>query len=137
MKSFLRYAWASPNTLLGLLLVVLAFLSRGRVRLVDGVLETAGGIPAFFLRWMPIGSDGAAAMTLGHVVVGRDEARLRVTRAHERVHVAQYERWGPFFLPAYGLSSLACLCTGKEAYRDNRFEREAYASDEARRKRMM
>lgn len=127
------YLWASPNTLLGLLLAALALLTRGRARAVDGVLEVSGGIVAFALRRLPVGSGGAAAMTLGHVVVGLDSDRLALTRFHERVHVAQYERWGPFFLPAYGLSSLWCLCRGRRPYRDNVFEREAYAREAAHR----
>ena len=48
-------------------------------------------------------------MTLGHVVLGRSAAALAETRAHERVHVTQCERWGPFFVPAYAASSLRRL----------------------------
>lgn len=132
MKRFLGYVWASPNTALGLLAALLMLATRGRAQVVDGVLEVHGGIVAWMLRRLPIGSGGAAAMTLGHVVVGLDADRLALTREHERVHVAQYERWGPFFLPAYGLSSLVCLARGEKPYRDNAFEREAYAVDEAR-----
>jgi hypothetical protein len=42
------------------------------------------------------------------------------------VHVRQYERWGPLFVPAYLLSSLVELLRGRRPYRDNWFEREAY-----------
>ena len=45
---------------------------------------------------------------------------------HEMVHVRQYERWGPFFIPAYLACSLGLWLAGKDAYRDNPFEREAY-----------
>jgi hypothetical protein len=65
-------------------------------------------------------------MTLGHVVWGVDPAALDRTRAHERIHVAQYERWGPLFLPAYALSSLMAWSRGQDPYRDNRFERQAF-----------
>jgi hypothetical protein len=41
------------------------------------------------------------AITLGHVVLATTESALKKTRSHERVHVRQYERWGPFFIPAY------------------------------------
>lgn len=68
---------------------------------------------------------GADAMTLGHVVIGRDACALEVTRAHERVHVQQYESWGPFFVPAYLLAGLCALLQGGHPYFDNRFEREA------------
>ena len=72
---------------------------------------------------------GAMAMTLGHTILGRTEAALDITREHELVHVRQYERWGPFFIPAYLLFSLVQWLRGKSAYRDNPFEVEAY--DEA------
>ena len=48
------------------------------------------------------------------------------TRNHEHVHVGQYMWWGPFFLPAYGLSSLICKWKGKNPYLENRFEKVAY-----------
>jgi hypothetical protein len=69
---------------------------------------------------------GASTMTFGHVVLGRDEHALAETRAHERVHVRQYERWGVLFLPAYLASSLWALLSGRHYYFDNAFEREAF-----------
>lgn len=65
-------------------------------------------------------------MTLGHIVIGRDQQCLDSTRSHERVHVRQCERWGPMFIPAYLFFSLRLLIRGGDAYRDNPFEREAY-----------
>jgi hypothetical protein len=67
------------------------------------------------------------ALTLGHVILGVSQARLEALRAHERVHVRQYELWGPFFLPAYALSSLWQAVRGRRAYRDNFFEMQACA----------
>ena len=64
-------------------------------------------------------------MTLGHVVLGRDQASLDRSRAHERVHVRQAERWGPLFLPAYLAASVWSLLRGRHYYQDNCFEREA------------
>ena len=61
------------------------------------------------------------------MVFGIDQSALDRTREHERVHVRQYERWGPLFLPAYGLASLLAARRGQHAYYGNRFEREAYA----------
>jgi hypothetical protein len=63
-------------------------------------------------------------MTLGHVVLCVDDMDDH-TWAHELVHVRQYERLGPLFLPAYALASLYALCTGRSAYHDNRYERAA------------
>jgi hypothetical protein len=48
-------------------------------------------------------------------------------RTHELVHVRQYERWGPLFVPAYLASSAIIWLRGGDPYRDNPFEREAYA----------
>ena len=127
-KTILRYVWASPATALGLAAAVAGRLTGGQFDVVNGVLEAHGGVIEFFLDrivglWLP---GGAAAMTLGHVVIGRDQAALDGTRAHERVHVRQYERWGPLFLPAYAVSSAVAFVRRRDPYRDNRFEREAY-----------
>jgi hypothetical protein len=59
------------------------------------------------------------------VIVGVDRAELKRSRAHEQVHVRQYERWGILFFPLYLGSSLGQLLRGRRPYRDNRFEREA------------
>ena len=53
-------------------------------------------------------------------------------RAHELVHVRQYERWGPLFVPAYLAASAWMLVSGRDPYYDNHFERAAYRQDEAR-----
>jgi hypothetical protein len=123
----LRYLWASPNTALGLIGLVVALITGGRARLVAGVIEVEGGLVAWLLARIPFLRGGAAALTLGHVVLGRSKAFNEFLRAHERVHVAQYERWGPLFLPAYFASSLWVLARGGDPYRDNVFEREAFA----------
>jgi hypothetical protein len=116
--------WALPNTLLGLALAVGWVLGGAPVRRVDGVLELAlpaRGRPPRSSAWrLPF-----AAITLGHVVLAVNPAELSRWRAHERVHVAQYERWGPLFLPAYLASSLWQWLRGRDAYWDNRFEVEA------------
>jgi hypothetical protein len=126
--TFLRYLWAAPATLLGLLLAPFARLSGGGVRCVDGVVEVHGGLVRRLLSRLPvIGS--AAAMTLGHTVIGQDQACLDQSRAHERVHVRQYERWGPLLIPAYLLASLWVRMSGRHPYWDNPFEREAYRTD--------
>ncbi|WP_419190659.1 hypothetical protein [Saltatorellus ferox] len=126
MPRLLRYLWASPNTLIGLAFCGVARLTGGETALVDGVLETHGGWTRFALGRNPFMRHGIAAITFGHVVVGRDAFQLQRTRVHERVHVRQYETFGPFFLPAYGLSSAWCLCRRVDPYRQNIFEREAY-----------
>jgi len=116
--------WAAPNSLLGLLLGLVWWLAGASAQRVDGVLELVlpdarkSASPG---HWrLPF-----AAITLGHVVLAVDAREMRRWRAHERVHVAQYERWGPLFLPAYLASSLWQWFRGRRAYWDNRFEVEA------------
>ena len=123
----LAVAWASPTTLVGALALGLAVVTGGRVALVKGVLEAHGGWIRPLLARFPVGPGGVAALTLGHVVLGASPAALTATRTHERVHVAQCERWGPLFLPAYAMASLWALLRGRHPYRDNPFEREAFA----------
>lgn len=120
------YVWAAPASLLGLCCVPLAQISGGEARIVDGVLEVQGGLVARALQGGTPLVGGAQAMTLGHVVIAQNQSSLDRTRAHERVHVKQYERWGPFFIPAYLLSSALISLRGGDAYRDNPFEKEAY-----------
>ncbi|MDY7092812.1 MAG: hypothetical protein SX243_07560 [Acidobacteriota bacterium] len=122
----LCYLWASPNTLLGLLLALLALPGGGRIRWVEGAVEAHGPLLARAL-WLCTGlAGGAGAMTVGHVILGRTAHSLAYHRPHEHVHVRQYERWGPLFLPAYFGSSLLAYLRGQDPYRDNVFEREAY-----------
>lgn len=128
MRRAWQYAWASPNSAIGLTLAALALRPR-RLRLVDGVLEAHGPLLRWLLARMPLAPHGVAAMTLGHVVIGRDPRTLDATRSHERIHVAQYERWGALFLPAYVGSSLWALLRGGHPYFDNAFEREALRRD--------
>ena len=118
-KTLLRiaaYAWASPNTLLGVVLGLAVLPCGGRVRIVRGVVEFAAGIP---LRTR------FDAICFGHTIIGVSEAKLDAARDHEHVHVRQYEAWGPFFLLAYAASSAWQLLRGRSMYYDNYFEREA------------
>ncbi len=120
--------WASPGSLLGLCACALAALSGGGVSRVDHTLECHGGLCRWLLDRRPF---RARAMTLGHVIVGRDLPALIATRTHERVHVRQYERWGPLFIPAYLGWSCYLWLRRLDPYYDNPFEVEAYRSDES------
>jgi hypothetical protein len=122
-----RYLWASPNTLLGCVLAPLVYLCGGRIAVRAGVLEMHGGPLPWLLRTLTAVDGGADALTLGHVVIARDDRSLDLTRAHERRHVCQYETWGPAFIPAYAIASLWAVLSGCHAYYDNRFERQARA----------
>jgi hypothetical protein len=124
----LAYVWAAPATVLGLLLAVLS-LRGGRIAVRDGVLEAHGPLIRWALTHLAIVRGGVAAITFGHVVLGRDGEALEWSRAHERVHVAQYERWGPFFVPAYVAASVWAFVRGGDFYLDNVFERAARAKE--------
>jgi hypothetical protein len=122
----LAYAWAAPNSALGLILGIIAIPFGARLRLQDGIMEFSGGGLGRMISRLPP-PFAFAAITFGHVVLGVNRATLAAVRAHEQVHVRQYERWGPLFLPAYLLSSFFQLMRGRHPYLDNCFEREAYA----------
>jgi hypothetical protein len=120
-----RYIWTSPNSVLGLLFAPAVLAGGGGLRIVDGVLELHGRIISWLLRHCTVVPGGVSAITFGHVVLGRDSESLGQTRAHERVHVRQYETWGPAFIPAYLVASLWALVIGMDPYHGNVFEREA------------
>jgi hypothetical protein len=124
MPKFLAWLWASPWTAVGLGIGGIALATGGKVQRRSGVIEFHGKAVSAFLNYLPI---RPAAITLGHVVLGREAACLDACREHELVHVRQYERWGPLFIPAYLGCSAYIWWRGGDAYRDNPFEREAYA----------
>ena len=131
MLRLVFYLWALPGTLLGMLVAIVARGSGGSLQRVDGVLESAGGWPARVLRRGFPFSGAVAAITLGHVVVGLTLDDLAATRAHERAHVRQFERWGILLLLLYPLAGLLAWARGGDPYRDNLFEREARAAEPA------
>jgi len=126
----LRVVWAAPNSLLGVLAALPVPWFGGVVRAVGGVLEVAvfeGAVPAkSWWRRSPF-----VAITLGHVVLGLSAPELDRLRAHEHAHVRQYERLGPFFLPAYLLASVVAWWRGASPYHGNRYEIEACAAERA------
>jgi hypothetical protein len=117
----LAYFWSLPTTLIGLTLAMLLLATGAKARWVPPAVEVHGGVLGHLARRCRI-----SAMTLGHVILGASATELDRFRAHEHVHVGQCERWGPFFIPAYLLSSLWQLVKGRRLYRDNAFEKEAY-----------
>lgn len=125
------WVWAGPNTVLGVVAGVAMICLGGKMRCVRGAIEFSGGLAGRTAARLPP-RFRFTAMTLGHVILGLSEADLAAARDHEHVHVRQYEEWGPFFLPAYAASSVWQLLCGRRAYRDNFFEREAYALERPR-----
>jgi hypothetical protein len=125
----IKYLWAAPNSLLGLVLGLLAVLLGARARVHRGALEVGGGRVGHAVSRLPA-PYAFSAVTMGHVILGVNHAALSELRRHEHVHVRQYERWGPLFLPAYFASSLLAWVRGRDPYRENHFEREAFALSE-------
>jgi len=119
----LLWLWTAPWTSVGLLVGLVGLITGGGVQRCGRVVEFYGGAVAWLLGRLPIRPMG---LTLGHVILGLSPVALDVVRRHEMVHVAQYERWGPLFVPAYLGCSLVLWIQRKDAYRDNPFEREAF-----------
>ena len=118
----LTYIWASPTSFVGLCAGLLTIGTGGRAQRRRGALEFHGGFARWFLERTIV---SASAMTLGHVILGRDQRCLDVCREHEQAHVRQMERWGGAFIPAYVLASLIAWSRGRHYYRDNWFKHDA------------
>ena len=111
----LAYVWAAPTTSVGLAAGAITLASGGCVQIRSGALEFHGGFARWFLERRVV---GAAAMTLGHVILGRDRECLDACRDHEQAHVRQVERWGVAFLPAYVAASILAQARGQHYYLD-------------------
>ena len=116
----IRFIWALPVTLFGLLLVGVGLLTGGRVHQVDVVVEQDRGLVGWILFRL-----GHACITFGYVTLGVNPGFLDFYRDHERVHTRQYGRWGIFLWPAYLASSVWEFAHGRDPWRDNWFERQA------------
>jgi hypothetical protein len=103
--------WSAPGTIVGLVLA--PFFHRRSFR--RGVLLCEGAGWPRRLGWR------YRAITFGHVILCIDELDDR-TFEHELMHVRQYERWGPLFIPAYLAAAVVARARGGHPYRDNRFE---------------
>ena len=122
----LRALWALPCFVAGALVGMAIVALGGSARRVDHTIEVALAVeqphtPAWArqLRF--------SAITLGHVIVGQSHEALAALRAHERVHVRQYELFGPLFFVAYPGASVWALIRGRCPYRGNHFEKQAFA----------
>lgn len=124
MWRWVKVAWAAPCSIVGLLLGGWVVLLGGSAGRIEGTLEFAyrqsHAQCGRYSRKLPY-----RAITFGHVIVAVTEAELGRCRRHERVHVKQYERWGPFFFVAYAASSAWQLINRRRPYWDNYFEVQA------------
>lgn len=119
-----KMCWAAPCSAVGLLLASVPLMLGGSARLNAGALEVTYrdhiSDCSTLARRLPF-----RGIVFGHVILAVSAEELLRIGPHERVHVAQYERWGIVFFPAYALSSLWQLLRGRHPYRDNHFEVEA------------
>jgi hypothetical protein len=121
---FIKVIWAAPCSAIGLFLASMmlalggkAVLSRGAVEVTYRQSRASCGKLASGLRFRGI--------VFGHVILAVTAEELESIGPHERVHVAQYELWGPLFFVAYGLSSAWQWLNGRNAYWYNYFEIQA------------
>ena len=121
LSTVIKYIWASPATSLGIFAGFIAVLLGATVNVFRGVIEISlrprSASVTQALARLPY-----AAITFGHVVIAQSEEYQNLLRAHERVHVAQYEKWGLVFFIAYPLESVLQRFQGNHPYLDNRFE---------------
>ncbi len=119
-----RLLWAAPCSAIGLVLAVVPLALGGSAAWHRGALEVT-------YRHDQAGCGKLAdalpfrGIVFGHVILAVTAQELAWIGPHERVHVDQYERWGPLFLPAYGLSSLWQWLHGRSPYWYNHFEVQA------------
>ena len=122
-----KYIWTSPASAIGICATFIASVLGAEIKRVSGVLEVSlaprNAALCKAVDYLPF-----AAITLGHIVIARNAQQQDALRQHERVHVAQYELWGPLFLLAYPLVSLFQWLSGRRPYLDNRFEMAARAA---------
>ncbi len=126
MQRWWIYLWPLPITLLGLTLAGIIKTAGGHCERIGNAVEASNGVAPRIL-WLLNPWGKIQAITLGHVIIARDGATALRLRAHEHTHVRQYERWGVIFPFAYLAASAIAVLKGGDAYRDNVFEREAFA----------
>ena len=124
----LKYIWALPASLVGAALALIALPFGASWHWHAGVAEVTlfrqAAARRRRARLLPF-----SAITFGHVVLALTEEDRIALRTHERVHVAQYERWGVLFLLVYPAESVVQMLRGRRPYLDNRFEVAARAAE--------
>lgn len=121
---WLKLLWASPCTAIGLTFALVMIVLGGKAKVVRGALEVTYRETqtdcGTFAKKLPF-----RGIVFGHVILAATRDELQRIGPHERIHVEQYERWGPLFFFAYGASSFWQLIRGRSPYWNNRFEVEA------------
>ncbi|HET9206344.1 MAG TPA: signal peptide prediction [Burkholderiaceae bacterium] len=119
-----RSLWALPCSAVGLVIAAPVLLGGGRATWSDGALEVTHrerlAACGALSRALPF-----RGIVFGHVILAVTREELAAIGPHERVHVAQYERWGPLFFVAYVASSAWQWLRGRDPYWHNTFEVQA------------
>lgn len=134
LSTLLGVVWASPLTLVGLLLALPVVLCKGHVQVVHGhtfAILARGPFADAMLNRHPFGVMNA--MALGHVVIAMHEGLSSRVLVHELAHVRQAAHWGIVFPFAYLAASAWAALRGKDAYWHNRFERAARKAEKSSR----
>jgi hypothetical protein len=135
---WIRWLWALPVSLPGLLIWCWVRVIHGQRDAQMSVYQHGqacvpvwmahGGSVAWWLKRYPFVR--VDALCIGCVVLACDELTLQRCWAHEMVHVKQAMRWGLLFPLLYLGSSAWAVLHGRDAYRDNVFEQQAFAAEQ-------
>lgn len=119
-----KLLWAAPCSAVGLAFAAFILLAGGKAKWSNGACEVTyrshHASCGSLARRLPF-----RGIVFGHVILAVTQDELQTIGAHERVHVWQYERWGPLFFVAYAASSLWQLLQARDPYWDNHFEIQA------------
>jgi hypothetical protein len=123
-RKIVKLLWAAPCSAIGLVLATLPLALGGKAKWTDGALEVTyrqtSANCSRLANSLPF-----RGIVFGHVILAVTCEELQRIGPHERVHVEQYERWGPLFFFAYEASSLWQLLNGRNPYWYNHFEIQA------------
>jgi len=119
-----KLLWAAPYSAVGLVVAAVPLAFGGTAKWSAGALEVA-----YRQSLVQCGKLASRlpfrAIVFGHVILAVTREELVHLGPHERIHVDQYEHWGPVFLAAYGVSSLVQIFRGRSPYWHNYFEVQA------------
>jgi hypothetical protein len=119
-----KLLWALPCSIVGLALATVPMVLGGSAKWHAGALEVtyrpSEASCGRLARRLPF-----RGIVFGHVIIAVTQQELAAIGPHERVHVEQYELWGPLFFLAYPAASLWQLVNGRSPYRCNYFEVQA------------
>jgi hypothetical protein len=131
MLRILQFLWAAPVSLIGLVFAAIILVTNGQAQRVGRAWEITGGCAPTLLRILNPRLS-IIAIVFGHVIIATDCDTATRLRAHEHMHVRQYERFGVLMPLLYVASSAWAWLKGGDAYLDNVFEREAIAAESSK-----